>query len=310
MYLSVVIPTHNRKDCCKEVLLSFNNQNFKDFEIVVIDDGSKECIEDMINNLEVSFPIRFVRQENLGQGSARNLGIKNSQGEIIFFIDDDCIPVDPDLLRIHAEAHKNANNNKAVFLGLTILHPSIKITPFVKYIDGYHLAYDKITDPNNVPPGCFYTDNVSVSKEFLIQSGMFDEGFFPNAAYEDGELGYRLHKNGMKMSFIPEAKVWHNNHITFKSYPHDMWKRGYWSVRLAEKVPELKYKTNINETKNIFKLILKRIIFNKVIMNFCVKVISFLDKNNIKIPIVVYRKVLDFYKIRGIKDYKKEKGLI
>ncbi|MFH1610429.1 MAG: glycosyltransferase family 2 protein [Patescibacteria group bacterium] len=305
MYLSVVIPTHNRKDCCKEVLLSFNNQSFKDFEIIIVDDGSKDCTGEMVKNLETSYPLHYVRQDNKGQGAARNTGIKNAQGEVIFFIDDDCVPVDSELLNIHAQAHKNTNNNKAVFLGLTLLHPSIKFTPFVRYIDNYHLAYDKITDPSNVPPGCFYTDNVSVNKQFLVESGMFDEGFFPKAAYEDGELGYRLHKNGMRMFFIPHAKVWHNNHITLKSYPNDMWKRGYWSVRLAEKVPELKYKSNINETKNIFKLILKRIIFNKPIMNLSVKIMNFLDNRKIKIPVVVYRKVLDFYKIQGIKDYKK-----
>jgi len=86
-----------------------------------------------------------------------------------------------------------------------------------------------------------------------------------------------------------------------------MWKRGYWSVRLAEKVPELKYKTNINETKNVFKLILKRMIFNRFIMRLCVKIIDFLDKKNIKIPIIVYKKVLDFYKIQGIRDYRNKK---
>jgi glycosyltransferase involved in cell wall biosynthesis len=304
MYLSVVIPTHNRKIFLKEVLLSFNTQNFKDFEIIVVDDGSGDGTGEMIKNLTVSYPLRYFYQTNQGQGAARNLGIKNANGVIIFFMDDDCIPVDDNLLAKHTQAHKDAQNKKAVFLGLTLLHPSIKTTPFIKYIDDYHLTYSKITDPNNVSPGCFYTDNVSVNKDFLIQVGMFDQGFFPRAAYEDGELGYRLHGQGMRMYFIPEAKVWHNKHITLKSYPDDMWKRGYWSHRLAEKVPEFKYKTNIKETKNIFKLILKKIIFNKPVMDFSINVMDFLDKQNIKIPIIVYRKVLNFYKMQGVRDYQ------
>ena len=307
MYLTVVIPTHNRRDCCKEALLYFNNQSFKDFEIIIVDDGSEDGTGEIVNNLAVFYPLRYFYQTNKGQAAARNLGIKNAQGEIIFFTDDDCVPAENNLLAIHAQAHKNIKNNRAVFLGRAVLHPSIKITPFIKYIDDYHLAYSKIKHQDDVPPGCFYPDNISINKDFLIQAGMFDQEFFPKSAYEDGELGFRLHKKGMKLIFIPEAKVWHNNYIRFKSYPNDMWKRGYWSVRLAEKVPELKYKTNINETKNVFKLILKRMIFNRFIMRLCVKIIDFLDKRNIKIPIIVYKKVLDFYKIQGIRDYRNKK---
>lgn len=85
--VSVVIPTYNRKDVVIAAIGSVVKQEYKNFELIVVDDGSadgtKECIERMFPDIMV------VRQENKGVSSARNLGIENARGDYIAFLDSD-----------------------------------------------------------------------------------------------------------------------------------------------------------------------------------------------------------------------------
>ena len=84
---SVVIPTYNRADLLRETLESVFRQEDRDFEVIVVDDGSKEDL----SSIEADYAgrITFVRQANAGPAEARNNGVRNSQGDYVAFLDSD-----------------------------------------------------------------------------------------------------------------------------------------------------------------------------------------------------------------------------
>lgn len=87
--VSVIIPTYNRACFLRSAIASVINQTFQDFEIIIVDDGSKDNTQSLVQELEDE-RIRYVRHEtNRGEAKARNTGVLNSSGEYIAFLDDD-----------------------------------------------------------------------------------------------------------------------------------------------------------------------------------------------------------------------------
>ncbi|MHC4113764.1 MAG: glycosyltransferase family 2 protein [Planctomycetota bacterium] len=85
--VSICIPTYNRKNYLKETLESVFAQTYKDYEVVIVDDGSTDGTEQMIK--QSNYPIRYFWQNNLGVSKARNKLIELAEGEYITFIDSD-----------------------------------------------------------------------------------------------------------------------------------------------------------------------------------------------------------------------------
>jgi glycosyltransferase involved in cell wall biosynthesis len=84
--VSVIIPTYNRRDLVQRAIQSVLNQTYRDFEIVVVDDGSTDNTREVVEGRD---RVRYLRQTNAGPASARNLGIRQAQGKLIAFLDSD-----------------------------------------------------------------------------------------------------------------------------------------------------------------------------------------------------------------------------
>ena len=87
--ISVVIPTFNHAQYVRETIESVKAQTFGDYEIIVVNDGSPDNTAQALSSYIASGDIRYFEQPNLGQGAARNLGIKHARGEFIALLDDD-----------------------------------------------------------------------------------------------------------------------------------------------------------------------------------------------------------------------------
>jgi len=85
--VSICIPTYNRRNYLKETLESVFTQTYKDYEVVIVDDGSTDGTDQMIKQLD--YPIRYFWQKNQGHPAARNRMIELAEGEFITFIDSD-----------------------------------------------------------------------------------------------------------------------------------------------------------------------------------------------------------------------------
>lgn len=228
--LSVIIPTYNRKeilDKCLEALFKQTCSN-SNFEIIVIDDGSHDGTDNIVKAALERSPVevKFFKQENKGPAAARNAGIKSARGEIVLFIGDDII-ASPTLLEEHLNRHRENPDDRVAVLGYVTWSPDLGITPFMRWLEngGPQFSYHKLQHNSEVPWGCFWTCNISVKKRFLIENGLFDEEF-PSAAYEDSELGYRLHKKGLELIYNRSAAAFHHHYTSLDDACLRMMKAG------------------------------------------------------------------------------------
>lgn len=90
MKVSVIIPTYNEKDILISAIESLGEQSLDDFEIIIVDDGSKDGTSKILTNLQKTLnSLIFLRQDHKGAGAARNLGADKAKGEILVFVDAD-----------------------------------------------------------------------------------------------------------------------------------------------------------------------------------------------------------------------------
>jgi glycosyltransferase involved in cell wall biosynthesis/predicted AlkP superfamily pyrophosphatase or phosphodiesterase len=242
-FVSVIIPTYNRKEVLERTLRAYSDQTYREdkFEVIVIDDGSTDGTGQTVRSLVdgSNYKLRYFRQDNKGPAAARNLGIKEAAGEIVLITGDDCIP-DSKLIEEHVRYHDlNAGENVGI-LGFTGLHPEIEETPFLEYIyQGPQFSYHTLKNGCEVPFGNFYTSNISMSKQKLIDIGLFDEDF-KYAAWEDIELGYRLFKSGFKLIYDQNAITCHHHESTLQNFMERQIKVGEAAIIFYKKHPELK----------------------------------------------------------------------
>lgn len=251
MLLSVVIPTYNRSRILKDCLSALMNQDLpsKDYEVIVVDDGSQDSTPKVVKRFVDDYKnICYVRQKNQKQGIARNNGVKKAKGNIVVFIGDDII-VRKDFLTQHLRQHlRHSGENEAV-LGLTLWHPRLKPTSFMKWLTngstvlgrfgGHQFAYEKLEGKKVADYNFFYTSNISL-KRSLMEKFPFDPDF-SGYGWEDIELGYRLHKRvGLKLFYNPKAIGYHDHMMTEEGLPHRMRSIGKAAWVIHAKYPELK----------------------------------------------------------------------
>jgi GT2 family glycosyltransferase len=237
---SVVIPTFERPDTLVRVLEALGRQAAPpDFEVIVVDDGSRDSTPALLRALSPPFPLRCFRQENSGPAAARNRGVEESTGRSVLFLGDDTVP-EAQLLATHARAQAEPRPHPVAVLGYTTWPRDRRVSPFLHHINEYGLqfGYGLIDDPESVPFNFFYTSNISLPRALLREAGLFDTTF-PHAAWEDIEIAYRMMRMGMKIVYRPEAVARHYHDITFESFRHRQEKAGEAAAIFFEKHPEL-----------------------------------------------------------------------
>ncbi|HEY7834152.1 MAG TPA: glycosyltransferase [Ktedonobacterales bacterium] len=213
--ISIVMPTHNRGGQLARVLDGYAREakTAPPFEILICDDASTDDTPDRVQAYAatVHFPVRYLRQEKKGPAAARNIGARAATAPVILFTDDDCIP-EPGIIQRHL-AH---TTNGVACVGQIVWHPDLEITPFMRFLcPGVMFNFDGVTDRDNAPYDTFYTANASLTRFDFDCAGGFDE-VFPAAAFEDTEMGYRLHQAGVRFVYEPGAVVLHLHTLTLE----------------------------------------------------------------------------------------------
>ncbi len=193
--MSVVIPTYNRRDIIHRAIDSVLQQDFKDFELIVVDDGSTDNTSDV---LEVyGKRIRVVCQEHAGVSSARNQGIKSAHGELIAFLDSDDEWL-PAKLGKQVERRRDGQTSFICHTDEIWMRDGREIPQRqIHRKQGGHF-FERALERCLISPS-----SAMISSSLLEKVGLFDENF---PAAEDFDLWLRI-TAFYRVDFVPEPLV-------------------------------------------------------------------------------------------------------
>ncbi len=204
MFFSIIIPLYNRPQEIDELLHTLTQQTYMQFEVLVIEDGSKLDAREIVDSYKDKLDISYYFKENAGQGFARNYGFERAKGDYFIVFDSDClIPTDYlQIVKNHLLEHP-----LDAFGGPDGAHPSF--TPVQKAIS-YSMTSPFTTGGirgNKKHIGTFHprSFNMGISREVWEQTG----GFILTRLGEDIEFSIRIHSMGFKIGLIPDAIVYH-----------------------------------------------------------------------------------------------------
>lgn len=189
MLVSVIIPTYNRKHIIEGAIKSALNQTFKDYEIIVVDDGSTDGTKEFLESLHL--PITIISKENGGVSSARNVGIHNAKGKYIAFLDSDDAWL-PDKLKAQVEYLESRPNIPLVYTDeyIEVNREILSQTRFQRADVGSEIK-DNFLLSGFVQKTPIHTSAVMVQKSVLDEVGYFNETL---KIHEDSELWNRISK--------------------------------------------------------------------------------------------------------------------
>ena len=211
-YFSVIIPVYNRPDEVRELLESLSKQSLKDFEVLLIEDGSVNRCDTVAQEFDKDLNICYFYKENSGRSLTRNYGMERASGEYLIFFDSDCIIPERyfEIVKARLEedyvdcfggpdaAHTSFSNlQKAISYSMT----SFFTTGGIR---GGKKGMEKFT------PRTF---NMGFSKEVYKRVGGFKDMFG-----EDIDLSLRIQKAGFHTVLIRDAFVYHKRRVSFRSF--------------------------------------------------------------------------------------------
>ena len=232
MRFSIIIPVYNRPQEVEELLESLIHQTFKDFEVVVVEDGSTEKCDAVCQKYADRLPVNYYFKPNSGPGPSRNYGAERSQGEYLIILDSDVIVPDNYLEIIQQELYREPCD---AFGGPDRAHPSF--TPIQKAINysmtsffttgGIRGGKQKL---DKFYPRSF---NLGIKKSVYEVLG----GFAPMRYGEDIDLSTRIFANGYSCRLFPDAFVYHKRRVKFSSFFRQVKHSGEARVILKKKYP-------------------------------------------------------------------------
>ena len=213
MFFSIIIPLYNRPQEIKELLETLTLQTYKQFEVLVIEDGSVNDAAEIVKGFADQLDIKYFVKANEGQGFTRNFGFARAKGDYFIVFDSDCL-IPPDYLQI-------VNNSLAInwldaYGGPDDAHASF--TPTQKAIS-YSMTSPFTTGGirgNKKGIGQFHprSFNMGISRQVWEKAG----GFIITRLGEDIEYSIRIHSMGFKIGLIPDAKVYHKRRTNFLQF--------------------------------------------------------------------------------------------
>jgi len=259
MHVSIVIPTFNRSRLLPATIRALTSQQSGDFtyEVIFVSNGSSDGTDRILKEAVARFPnkVRYYYIAPTGGPSApRNLGIRTATGEVVIILDDDVLP-DPDMVLKHAEFHNHHPAAHHVALGEVYVPPSLLDDPMSMF---HVFPYEEVRKLERLSYLHFWTCNISMKRQFMLDAGMFDERFL---AYEDILCGHQLATNGMHLHFLPCARGQHLHQIKPEGIPAKGLWYGRWLYAFVEQLPkpEVKVRFGILSTDIGAGLLIRRL---------------------------------------------------
>jgi glycosyltransferase involved in cell wall biosynthesis len=230
--LSLIIPLFNRPQEIRELLQSLVLQSNSNFEIIIVEDGSSQKSDLIINEFKDKLRIQYFFKENSGPGLSRNYGSERANGDYLIFLDSDCI-IPPDYIaKVQAFLKSNYVDafggpdkadasftpiQKAINYSMTSLFTTGGIRGNAKSVEKFH-------------PRSF---NMGYSKIVFEATG----GFSGMRFGEDIDMSIRLHEKGFSTALIVDAFVYHKRRTNFKLFYKQVFNSGLARINLFKRHP-------------------------------------------------------------------------
>ena len=232
MKYSVIIPVYNRPDEARELLESLCAQTCRDFEVVIVEDGSaipcKEVAEAYADRLDIHYYVK----ENGGPGRARNYGVERARGEYVLILDSDAVLPEGYIAAVEDELEREPAD---AFGGPDRAHPDF--TPMQKAIN---YAMTSFFTTGGIRGGKKKLDkfyprsfNMGVRREVYQALGGFSDMRFG----EDIDFSTRIFKGGYRCRLFPEAWVWHKRRTDLKKFFKQVHNSGIARIHLSKRHP-------------------------------------------------------------------------
>ena len=232
-YFSLIIPVFNRPDEVNELLESLTLQRCKDFEVIVVEDGSQVPCDKIVEAYANSLDIHYYNKPNSGPGQSRNYGAERASGEYLIVLDSDCIIPEGYLDAVKAEleaasadafggpdrAHESFTDvQKAINYAMTSFFTTGGIRGGKKKLDKFY-------------PRSF---NMGIKADVYKALGGFSKMRFG----EDIDFSIRIFKAGYRCRLFPEAWVWHKRRTDLRKFFKQVHNSGIARINLYKKYPD------------------------------------------------------------------------
>lgn len=232
MKYSIVIPVYNRPDEVDELLSSLLSQSFQDFEVIVVEDGSKITCREVCDKYTGKLCLSYFMKPNSGPGQSRNYGAERANGEYLLILDSDVV-----LPKDYLQAIEDELNTLPceAFGGPDASHPSF--TPVQKAIS---YSMTSFFTTGGIRGGKAKLDkfyprsfNMGIRRDVYQTLGGFSKMRFG----EDIDFSYRICEGGYKPRLFPQAWVWHKRRTDFRKFFRQVFNSGIARINLEKRHP-------------------------------------------------------------------------
>lgn len=233
MKYSLIIPVYNRPDEVDELLESLTTQTCKDFEVMVVEDGSSVPCEEVVKKYTELLDVRYFKKPNSGPGTTRNYGAERSRGEYLLILDSDCVLPEGYIEAINKELERQPAD---AFGGPDRAHDSF--TPVQKSIN---YSMTSFFTTGGIRGGKKKMDkfyprsfNMGIRRDVYMKLGGFSKMRFG----EDIDFSIRIFKGGYSCRLFGEAWVWHKRRTDMRKFFKQVHNSGIARINLYKKYPE------------------------------------------------------------------------
>jgi len=231
-YFSVIVPVYNRRDEVEDLLRSLSQQSDKDFEIILVEDGSTERCEDIALRYASELDLRYFYKSNEGRSIARNYGLEHATGQYFVFFDSDCV-IPPDYFK--TLGRELANNYVSCFGG-----PDAASDDFTDVQKAISFSMTSLLTTGGIRGGKVQMEkfvprsfNMGYSREVYEKVGGFREMFS-----EDIDMSTRVRQAGFDIRLIRPAFVYHKRRTSIQKFARQTYVFGMSRITLKLLYPD------------------------------------------------------------------------
>ena len=248
MKYSIIVPVYNRPDEVDELLESLSSQTLKDFEVVIVEDGSQKPCKDVCDKYADILDLHYYLKENSGPGQSHNYGVERAHGKYVIILDSDVVLPEGFLAAVEKELTANSQQPSHA----TAL-PSGERTAIVAWggPDAAHPSFTPVQKAISYSMTSFFTTggirggkakldkfyprsfNMGILREVYQELGGFSKMRFG----EDIDFSYRIVEAGYMPRLFPDAWVWHKRRTDFRKFFRQVYNSGIARINLEKRHP-------------------------------------------------------------------------